>query len=74
MMIGVEIVKNKHTKEYGIEEREEILNKCFNNGLLLLPAGISSIRVIPPLTMKMENIEKGLEIFENAVKEVSKIR
>ncbi|MFP3288865.1 MAG: acetyl ornithine aminotransferase family protein [Candidatus Micrarchaeota archaeon] len=72
MMIGVEVVKNKYTKEYGIKEREEILNKCFNNGLLLLPAGISSIRIIPPLTMKMENIEKGLDIFEDAVKEVSK--
>lgn len=71
LMIGVEIVKNKYTKEYGVEERSKILNECFNNGLLLLPAGISTIRIIPPLTMEMGNIEKGIEIFENAVKKVS---
>ncbi|MGC8888463.1 MAG: acetyl ornithine aminotransferase family protein [Candidatus Micrarchaeia archaeon] len=71
LMIGVEIVKDKYSKEYGIEEREKILNKCFDNGLLLLPAGVSTIRIIPPLEMSIRNIEKGLDIFEKVVKEVS---
>ncbi len=71
LMIGVEIVKDKYTKEYGVEEREKILNKCFEDGLILLPAGKSTIRFIPPITMKIENIEKGLDIFESAVKYAS---
>ncbi|MGC9099247.1 MAG: aminotransferase class III-fold pyridoxal phosphate-dependent enzyme [Candidatus Micrarchaeia archaeon] len=71
LMIGVEFVKDKYSKKYGIEERDKVLNECFNNGLLMLPTGVSAIRVIPPLTVKDSTIEKGLEIFENAVKKVS---
>lgn len=72
LMIGAELVKNKKTKEYAVKERDEILMKCFNNGLLLLPAGRSTIRFIPPMTMSKSNIEKGLGIFEEAVKSTSK--
>ncbi|MGC8662247.1 MAG: aminotransferase class III-fold pyridoxal phosphate-dependent enzyme [Candidatus Micrarchaeia archaeon] len=71
LMIGVEIVKDKYSKAYGISERDAILKECFNNGLLMLPAGTSSIRLIPPLTVKLSSIEKGLEIFENSVKKIS---
>ena len=72
MMIGVELVKNRKTKEPAIKEREKILNQCFNNGLLLLPAGVSTIRIIPPFTISDANIEKGMTILEKAVKTVSK--
>jgi 4-aminobutyrate aminotransferase len=72
MMIGTELVKNKKTKEYAIKEKDGILMECFNNGLLLLPAGKSTIRFIPPITISKANLEKGLDIFEEAVKRVPK--
>jgi 4-aminobutyrate aminotransferase len=71
MMIGVEIVKDKKSKAYGVEEREAVVNECFSKGLLLLPAGKSTIRIIPPFTMSDKNIEEGLNIFEHAVKNAS---
>ncbi|MCL5100910.1 MAG: aminotransferase class III-fold pyridoxal phosphate-dependent enzyme [Candidatus Marsarchaeota archaeon] len=71
LMIGVEFVKSKKTKEYATIERDRILKLCFNEGLILLPAGRSAIRLIPPLTMSMQNIEKGLDILESAIKEIS---
>ncbi len=71
LMIGVELVKSKRTKAYGVEEREQVMLKCFNSGLLLLGCGPSSIRLIPPITMSKENIEKALDIFERAVREVN---
>lgn len=71
LMIGVEFVKDKKSKKYGIEEREKVISKCFDSKLLLLPAGSSTIRIIPPLTISAENLEKGIDIFENAVKAVS---
>ncbi|MEM0094693.1 MAG: aminotransferase class III-fold pyridoxal phosphate-dependent enzyme [Candidatus Micrarchaeaceae archaeon] len=70
LMIGVELVKSKKGKEPGIEERQAVLNYSFEKGLLLLPAGQSTIRIIPPLTIKHSNVEKGLEIFEEAVSSV----
>ncbi|MGC8710217.1 MAG: acetyl ornithine aminotransferase family protein [Candidatus Micrarchaeia archaeon] len=71
LMIGVEIVKDKKSKAYGIEEREAIINECFKKGLLLLPAGKSTIRLIPPLTMSDRNIERGMDLFEHSVKKIS---
>lgn len=71
MMIGVEFVKSKKTKEPAVKEREEVITRCFNNGLLLLPAGKSTIRIIPPLTITDANIERGMDIIEEAVKIVS---
>ncbi|MEM3839499.1 MAG: aminotransferase class III-fold pyridoxal phosphate-dependent enzyme [Candidatus Micrarchaeaceae archaeon] len=67
MMIGIEIVRDKGSKEPGIEEHIRILKLCFERGLLLMPAGQSSLRIIPPLTMSRQNIEKGLDIIEEAV-------
>ena len=71
LMIGIELVKNKYTKEYAVKERDEVIKNAFYDGLLLLPAGKSSIRIIPPLTVSYENIEKGLEILENSIKKVN---
>ena len=68
MMIGVELVRSKEGKEPAVGEREEILKSSFENGLILLPAGMSTIRIIPPLTISMENLEKGLDILEDSVK------
>lgn len=72
MMIGIELVRNRKTKEPAIKERESILNACFNNGLILLPAGVSTIRIIPPISMSVANIEKGLDILEDAIRSEAK--
>ncbi len=68
LMQAIEIVRDKKSKAPGIKERERILEEAFNNGLLLLPAGESSIRIIPPITISDSNMEKGLDILEKAVK------
>ena len=68
LMIGVELVRNRKTKEHASTEREKIMINAFNNGLILLPAGESVLRIIPPITMSAETINKGLDIFEAAIK------
>ncbi len=70
MMIAVEFVKSKSTKEPAVKERAMILEKSFYEGLLMLPCGTSTIRIIPPITMRRENIEKGLDILEKAIADV----
>ena len=72
MMIGVELVKSKDTKEYALDEVKKVLIDSFNNGLILLPAGKSTIRLIPPITVSKHDLEKGLDIFEEAIKSASK--
>ncbi|MFC2143534.1 aminotransferase class III-fold pyridoxal phosphate-dependent enzyme [Candidatus Aenigmatarchaeota archaeon] len=72
LMIGVEIVRNKATKAYGVAERQAILCKASENGLILLPAGRSVIRLSPPLIITKQQADEGLNILENAIKEVNK--
>jgi len=66
LMIGVELVKEN--KDPAIDERETIVKKALEGGLILLPAGDSVIRFVPPLIIKKNEIDKGLEIFEDALK------
>jgi 4-aminobutyrate aminotransferase len=72
LMIGVEIVKNKRNKVYGEKERSDILCKASEKGLLLLPAGKSTIRICPPLIITKEQALHGLDIFEDSIKEISR--
>lgn len=72
LMIGVEFVKSKDSKEYAPKERDKVIMSCFNNGLIVLPAGRSAMRIIPPLTVSENSIDKGLDILEEAIKNNSK--
>lgn len=73
LMIGMELVKSKDTKEAAVRERDRVISECFSNGLVILPAGQSTIRIIPPLTINERSLERGMNILENAVKKVGGI-
>lgn len=71
LMIGIEFVKSKKTKEHAVKEREKIMKSALKKGLLVLPCGESTVRLAPPITIRESSIEKGLDIFEEAIKEIS---
>lgn len=68
LMVGVELVKNKKTKEPAPKLQKEVIMKAFESGLLLLYGGKSTIRIAPPLVINKEELEKGLEIIADAIK------
>jgi 4-aminobutyrate aminotransferase len=70
LMLAIEFVRNRDTKEHASTERDEVMTNAFNSGLLLLPAGESVVRIIPPITMSQNSINKGLDILEAAIKKV----
>ena len=70
LMIGIEFVKNRKTKERAPELSNEIANECFRNGLMLLTCGKNAVRFIPPLIISQDTVDQALEIFEKAVKKV----
>ncbi|MEM3519315.1 MAG: acetyl ornithine aminotransferase family protein [Candidatus Hadarchaeales archaeon] len=72
MMIGIEFVKDRKTKEVATQLRDAILQKAFEKGLILLAAGPTSLRLAPPLILTKEQADVGLEIFEEVLKEVEK--
>ncbi len=64
---GVEFVKDRKTKEYAIEDRNNILLECLKRGLVLLGCGYSTIRLIPALCITEEQAKIGLDIFEDSI-------
>lgn len=67
LMIGIEFVKSRKTKEPAGETANWIANECFRNGLMLLTCGKNSIRFIPPLMIGQDTVDQALEIFEKVV-------
>ncbi len=67
LMIGVEFVKDQETREPDEGLRNRIIHQAFQNGLLLLGCGKSTIRVAPPLSINRAEIDQGLAIFEEVI-------
>jgi len=72
LMIGVELVKDRATKEPAKEANEDLVREGLKRGIILLPCGVSTMRIAPPLVISQELAEKGLEIFEEALAAVEK--
>jgi len=72
LMIGLELVKDQRTKEPAVRERDAVVRDCFENGLALLPAGESTIRIAPPLVMTKEDIDTSLEILSKSLRKATK--
>jgi 4-aminobutyrate aminotransferase len=67
LMIGVEFVLDKVSKEPAPALRDKIEHLAFERGLLTLGCGKSTIRVSPPLSLTKAEAEEGLEILEEAI-------
>lgn len=62
LMLGVEF----HTTK----DRNKVINELFKNKLLVLPSGVKTIRILPPLIITKQEICKGMEIFERVLREI----
>jgi 4-aminobutyrate aminotransferase len=67
LMIGVELVRDKETKEMAKEETDRVMVECFERGLLVLPCGPNSIRFSPPLIITEAQADAAFEIFAEAL-------
>jgi 4-aminobutyrate aminotransferase len=67
LMIGVELVRDRQTKEAASTERDEIVQLCFRRGLLLLGCGASTLRFCPPLVIDSEQADKAVEILDEVL-------
>ena len=70
LMIGVEFVKDRETKEPAKQLRDELVHGMFQNGLLTLGCGRSTLRIAPALMIPRALVDEGLEIFEDELTKV----
>ncbi len=67
LMIGVEFVTDRDTKEPADKLQDRVVDLAFERGLLLLGCSKSVIRIAPPLSISQSEVEEGLKIFEESV-------
>ena len=67
LMIGVDFVKDRETKEPNKAMRDAVDKWSFKHGLLVMGCGPSSIRMAPPLIITKEDADEGLTLFEKAI-------
>jgi 4-aminobutyrate aminotransferase len=72
LMIGVEIVKDKVTKEYAATDRDRIVELAFERGVLFLGCGPSTIRICPALVVTKEQADVAVDVLEECIKLVGK--
>lgn len=72
LMIGIELVRDRDTREKAIEERNRVIQDCFERGLLILGCGENTVRLVPPLIITQSEADTALTILEEVLRKVSK--
>jgi 4-aminobutyrate aminotransferase len=69
LIVGLELVKDRETKESAHDLRDEVVDRAFRKGLLVLGCGPSTVRFMPALTVDADTVDEALAIFEEALTE-----
>ena len=72
LMIGIELVKDKETREPAPAVRNRVEMLAFERGLMVLGCGETSIRLCPPLIINEDEATVALDILEEALTEAEK--
>ncbi|RLE72156.1 MAG: aspartate aminotransferase family protein [Thermoprotei archaeon] len=72
LMIGIELVKDRETKKPAVDEAKRVRELCREMGVLVGRGGVvaSVIRFQPPLVITKEQLDKALDVFEEALRKV----
>lgn len=70
LMLAVDLVKDRETREPAVELRQEVLRRCFEKGLVLLGCGASCLRVAPPLIITEQEADIGVAILDEVLLEL----
>jgi 4-aminobutyrate aminotransferase len=71
LMIGIELVRDRETKERATTERDALVMAAFRRGLLILAAGQNSVRLSPPLVLTREQADTAVEILDQSLLEIA---
>jgi 4-aminobutyrate aminotransferase-like enzyme len=75
LWLAAEFVTDRKTREKDFQAAAEVNRACLQSGLYLIHDSISwFVRIQPPLNIERELFDQGLDILEEAIREVSKSR
>jgi len=72
LMIGIELVKDRTTREPATALRNRVEMLAFERGLMILGCGETSVRLCPPLLLNEHEATVALDILEESLSLVEK--
>ena len=72
LMIGVELVTDRQTKERASEQRDRVVELAFERGVLFLGCGANTIRIAPPLITTKEQADVAMNVLEECLETAGK--
>ena len=67
LMLGIELVRDRLTKQRASAERDRLVEECFKRGLLVLGAGRNTLRLSPPLVLTKEQADTAVRIIDESL-------
>ncbi len=71
LLWGIELVKDRDTKEKAIKESEAVMYECLNRGLSFKVSAGNVLQLSPPVIITREQLKEALAIVEGAIASVS---
>jgi 4-aminobutyrate aminotransferase len=71
LMVGVELVRDRTTKQRATTERDRVVQEMFKRGVLLLGAGRNALRFAPPLVISKSQVDDVVKIFDEVLTVIS---
>jgi 4-aminobutyrate aminotransferase len=72
LMVGLEFVKSQKTREPHPEARNKVVQRAFEQGLLVLGCGESTLRLMPPLIVERDQVDFALNVLDRCISEAEK--
>ena len=71
LMVGVEFVKDRATREPAGDLVHELVQRAFRQGLLLLGAGKSTLRLAPPLIINEQDVDTAVGMIDDILAQLA---
>jgi len=72
LMIGVELVEDKETRKPAPKKSSEVMLRSWKRGVAVVTCGVSTLRIVPPLTIQTDLLDAAVNILEDTINEVAK--
>jgi 4-aminobutyrate aminotransferase len=69
LMLAIDLVKDRENREPAPEAQARVLVECFEKGLIFLGCGASAVRMATPLIVSEREVDPGLEILDEVLKQ-----
>jgi 4-aminobutyrate aminotransferase len=64
LMIGMEMVKDRASRAPARDLCDAVIHRAFQNGLILLTCGVSTVRFMPPLLVTKAEVDEAVTLLE----------